>query len=440
MFRENKINMIKYVLTAAILLFFSANNYSQQKLLLSEAIKTALEKNYDIRLVKSDAAISDNNYSLGNAGFLPQIDATGSQTKKNYNSQQVNSGVTTETNNAGTTTTLAGISLNWTLFDGFKMFISFSKLRDYKELGDIKLRAQIEATVSDVINKYYDLVRQKYNYKVAKEGISISEERVRLTDDKLSVGSASRFDLLNAKVDLNADKSNLLNQELTINSLKVEMNLLLAQNGNVDFDVEDMIEMKESLLFDQLKESAFKNNVDIQQAEKSKSLASSDIGLAFGDFLPKISLSGGWNYEKDAYTTGTLSNYKNYGYYYGLNLSWNLFNGLKTVTAYQNAFINLDKNSINLEYTKSEVESNLLLTFKSYRMNIEILNLEEENVATAKENLDLGMERLKLGSISQIEFREVQKNYIAAESRYSNAKYKAKMSEVELLKQSGTLL
>jgi outer membrane protein len=440
MFRDKIINVMKNIFVAGMFLVLSTQMYSQQKLMLSDVIKIALEKNYDIQLVKSDAAVSDNTYSLGNAGFLPQVDATASQTKKNYNTQQTNSGVTTESNNAGTTTTLAGISLNWTLFDGFKMFISYSKLRDYKELGEIKLRSQIEETISGVINKYYDLVRQKYIYKVVKEGISISEERVRLMEDKLSVGSASRFDLLNAKVDLNADKSNLLNQELTINSLKIELNLLLARNGNIDFDVDDLIEMKEGLVFEPLKESAFKNNVDIQQAEKSKSLASSDVGLAFGDFLPKVSLSGGFNYEKDIYNTGALSNYQTNGYYYGLNLSWNLFNGFKTLISYQNAFINLDKNKINYEYTKNEVESNLLLAYKSYKMNIEILNLEEENVSTAKENLDLGMEQLRLGSISPIEFREVQKSYIAAESRFSTAKYKAKMSEVELLKQSGMLL
>jgi outer membrane protein TolC len=69
-----------------------------------------------------------------------------------------------------------------------------------------------------------------------------------------------------------------------------------------------------------------------------------------------------------------------------------------------------------------------------------ILNLEEKNVSVAKENIDLEFEELKIGTFSSLEFREVQKNYIVAQSRLSNARYSAKMSEKDLLRQSGALL
>ncbi|MCX6175166.1 MAG: TolC family protein [Ignavibacteriales bacterium] len=62
-----------------------------------------------------------------------------------------------------------------------------------------------------------------------------------------------------------------------------------------------------------------------------------------------------------------------------------------------------------------------------------ILNLEEENVSVAKENLDLAFEELKIGTFSPLEFREVQKSYTAAQSRLSTARYAAKMNEKNLL-------
>ena len=86
------------------------------------------------------------------------------------------------------------------------------------------------------------------------------------------------------------------------------------------------------------------------------------------------------------------------------------------------------------------VESNLIIAFKNYEKNNEILALESENVSVAKENLDLAIEQIRLGSISPIEFRDVQKNYITAQSRLSSAQFNAKMSERDLLKQSGSLI
>jgi outer membrane protein TolC len=428
------------LLSFGIIVFVAMQTLAQQKLTIRDAINIALENNYDIRLAKSDAMISENSYSLGNAGFLPRVDVTGSVSKEIDNNKSTTNGQTTTVDNAGTTITSAGIELSWTLFDGLKMFIGYSRLREYKELGEINLRKQIESTVSHLIDVFFDLVQQKYNYETAKETITISEERVRLMDDRLSVGSASRYDLLNAKVDLNADKSNLLNQELILNNLKVSLNLLLARDASVEFDVDNVININNNLMYEQLKETAFKNNVAILEAEKSKRISSYGAWYTRGDFLPKINLSGEYYYDKYKYDTGSQSLYKDNGFSFGLNLSWNIFNGFNTALAYQNAQIDIDKQETNLQYAKAGVESNLLIAFKSYKMNLEILELEKENVDVAKENMDLAMEQLMLGAISPIEFRETQKNYMAAQSRFSSAQYKAKLSEKDLLKESGIIL
>lgn len=432
---------IKSIFVIGIFFLLLVQVFPQQKLTMKEVIKIALENNYDIRFAKNDSAISDNNYSLGSAGFLPKVDVTGSKTQAVSTIQQeYSTGQTVDRPGSGTSTTSAGVALSWTLFDGFKMFISYSKLKEYKELGDIKLRSQIENSLSDVMNTYYDIIRQKYNYRVAKESIGISEERLKLAQEKLSVGSASQLDVLRAKVDLNADKSNLLSQEVTLSSLKVALNGLLAREASMDFDVEDEFDVKSGMSFDQLKEAALKNNVDLQQAEKFKSLSSYDVSLTRADYFPKINLNSGYNYQKSQSEAGFFKSNTSYGYSYGLSLSWNLFNGFNTNLAYQNALITLDKIEINLLATINKVESALLIAYKNYEKNLEILQLEEENVSVAKENLDLAMEQFRLGILSPIEFRDIQKNYTTAQSRLSSAHYSAKISEKDLLKQSGTLL
>lgn len=433
---------VKAVLKNIFVLIFVlfANSFSQNKITLNEAIKIALEKNYDIQLAKDDILISENNYSIGNAGFLPKVDLNASKTRTvNNTKQEYSSGSSVDKKNAGSNSTNAGIALSWTIFDGLKMFISFSKLKEYKELGEIKLRSQIENSVFDVIKNYYEIVRQKQNYKSALENISISEERLKIAQEKFSVGSASKLDVLRAQVDLNSDKSNLLNQEVILSSLKVSFNNLLSLPVENEFDVEDSIEIKDDISFQKIKELAYEKNSSLLQAEKLKLISAYDINSTFTDYLPKISLSTGYNYLQSVADAGLVKSNKSYGYNYGISFSWNLFNGFNTQIAYENAKINFDKNLIYLESIKNDIEASIVIAYKNYKKNLEILDLEKTNVSVAKENLELAMEELKLGSISPIEFRDVQRNYINAQSRLIAAEFTAKISESELLKQSGVL-
>lgn len=424
-----------------IILTAGFNIYAQQKLALKDAIRIALENNFDIQLAKSDAEISGNNFSIGNAGFLPNLNVSASQTKTVSNTkQEYSSGQVVDKTSSASNNTNASATLSWTIFDGLKMFISLSKLKELKEIGEIKLRSQVETSVADIIKYYYDIVRQKHNYNVSLESVAISWQRLKITEDKFSVGSASKLEVLSAKVDLNTDRSNLLNQEVVLNGLKVSLNTLLGRKTSEEFDVDDSFEMLAGLEYNNLIEVAYKNNVDVLQSEKAINVSTYDVGIYRAEYMPRFSLSSSYTYSNAVSDAGFFKSNKTFGYNYGLNFSWNLFNGFGTTLLYQNALINLDKSEIKLRQTKAVVESNLIIAYKNYEKNNEILSLETENVSVAKENLDLAIEQIRLGSISPIEFRDVQKNYITAQSRLSTAQFNAKISERDLLKQSGSLI
>jgi len=65
--------------------------------------------------------------------------------------------------------------------------------------------------------------------------------------------------------------------------------------------------------------------------------------------------------------------------------------------------------------------------------------LMNEAQLIAKENLDITVEKYRIGIIPTIEFRTAQLNYINAKVRNSNAKYQAKVSEIILKQLAGSL-
>ncbi len=431
-------------MNSKIILFILMNftsSFSQQLLTIEEAIKIALQNNYSINIARNEAEIADNNSSIGNAGLLPSLDVNGSYSKSvNNTTQEFFDGRRVERDGAESTTLAANISLNWTIFDGLNMFAKLDRFKALKETGELNFKFQVENNITEIINTYYDIVRLKEVLEVIQTNILISEERSKIAQDKLEVGSGSKFDLRQAQVNLNEDKSSLLREELNLSRAKILFNTLLGRARDVDFSVIDTIIFKEDLIYDDLLFAANEKNSELKIAEENRIISHLEINIARSDIFPKISLNAGYNFTRSESEAGLLQINRNLGFNYGLTASLNIFNGLTTRTDIENAEINLK----NIELTYKEIEqsiiANLLNSFNSYENSKQIVLLEKENLTAAEENLDIAVERLRLGNITPLEFRETQINLFNAKSRLVTALFEAKAAETELLRLSGGLI
>jgi outer membrane protein len=416
--------------------------YSQESLSLEGAVKIALQNNYSINIAKNEKEISDNNYSLGNAGFLPQLNATGSYAKSNNNtSQEYLSGQKISRDGAKSTNLSGDITLNWTIFDGFQMFASLNQLKELKKQGETNFKIAVENNISDVISTYYDIVRQKQVLAVIERSINISEERVRIAQDKKQLGSGSKFDLLQAQVDLNEDRSSLLNEELTLKQDKILLNRLLGRNVDFDFSLTDtVISINKNLSFEELSASIENRNSMLIQAKQNKNLADINLQLARSGWFPEISVFAGYDYVHSESEAGFIKSNTNKSINYGINASLNIFNGLNTNRNIENAKVSIKNSELSYEETKKIVDADLKNAFNAYENSLTLVNLETENLKAAEENSSIALERLRLGSIAPLDFRETQRKLIDAKSRLVGAQYEAKKAETQLLLLSGELI
>ena len=424
-----------------LFVIISSNIFSQKLLTIDDAIKTALVNNYSINIAKNEKDISDNNSSLGNAGFLPSLDADGAYTRTTNNTKQnYLNGTVVDRTGAKSTNYTAGIGLNWTIFDGFKMFANLDRLKELKKIGEVNLKSEVENNISKIISTYYDIVREQQVLEVLNQSIKISEERLKIAVDKKQLGSASKFDLLQAQVDLNEDKSSLLSEELKLKQAKILLNQLMGEKVTTDYNVADTIKINENLSIDDLKLLTDEHNSDLIIARQNKNISDSELNLARGNLFPKISLNAGYDFSKSTSEAGFVQSSKSFGYYYGATASINLFNGLSTKTAIENAEISKQINELNLSQVQNTVDAQLSNAYEKYKSSIKLVTLESENYKVAEENVSIGLERLKLGSTTPLEFRETQRQLINAKSRLVAAQFEAKNAETELLRISGQLV
>lgn len=438
--------VFKNCVPLALLFFINmANNYAQERLTLEEAIRIALDNNYAIKLSRNSSQISKNDVTLGNAGMLPVV--TGNLVEGNQiQTSEVDraardSSRTAETvrvNNARSTNLNYGVDVNWRIFDGFQMFANYERLQELEKLGELNAKLTVQTTVADVITAYFDLVAQQSQLKAAETALEISRLRYNYSNNRYIIGRASKLEVLASKVDLNTDTTQLLRQQDLIRSSKVRLNELLARDLDIDFYVNDTINIDKSLAYNQLKTQAEIQNPDLQTAIIYQKISELNLKQIKGARYPVISLTSGYNFSKSTAPPTSFSVRSNSrGLNFGLVASVNIFNGFQQRRLEKNAALEIENSEFELERTRIGVNSQLLTAYQNYQTNLQLVSLEANNIAVAKENLDITLEKYRLGSIVPLELREAQRNFVDSNARYANAQFQAKLAEVALKEITG---
>lgn len=413
---------------------FSATAWAQDApmLTLKDAVEIALKNNYNIKLSQNNSTIAANNVTLGNAGILPQVAGNFSTNSSRQKTKQTRNDGTVNNINAHNSNNSYGVNLNWTVFDGFNMFATYDQLKTLDTLGAIRLKDTIQTTIANVITTYYDLISQAEQIKALKGAIDISRTQLHYATDKFSVGRASRLDVLNAEVNLNTDTANLVTQYQQFKSIKIQLNQLLIRDLQTDFSVADTIFVDDKLTLAEIINSAQLQNPAILSAQINKRLAEINLKQVRSTRYPQVGVTSGYTFSNSTTPAGFTLSQNVHGLNYGLTATINIFDGFNQNRREKNAKIQIDNANISAKQTRLAVEAQINSFFVSYLSGLDLVKLGQANVAIAKKNMDISLEKYKLGNITPLEIREAQRNYLDAQSKFFAAQYQSKLAEVTL--------
>jgi outer membrane protein len=424
-----------------LILSLSVLNANAQLLSVDDAIEIVLKSNYDILIAKQNLETVKANNTVGNAGMFPNINATvGDNFSVNNLNQKFTNGTEIVRNNVLGNNLNTNIALNWTVFDGFRMFITKNKLNQLEAMERFNLLESVQNKVAEVILAYYDITRQQQQLKTLKEGLNISEERRKIAEAKFTLGSSSKVDLLQAKVDANQKRAEIFNQENAIITTKKNLNRLLGRDIEQNFTVSDTIIILKNTDLVSLKSQTLKENYELKMSAKSKDIArleKKEIGALLS---PTLNLNAAYNYSLSNSQAGFILFNQSFGPSVGGTLNIPIFNGMDVNRQWQQAKINIQRQEYQYENIRAKVNTAVDKAMRDYLNALEILELEEMNISLAKENKDIARERFRLAQSSALELREAQKSYEDALYRTVNARFNAKMAEVEMKRISGQLI
>ena len=445
MLRSRKYSL-RYVLKPffTIILFgvLCVNVSAQSTLQLEEAIRIGLEKNFSIRIAENEIRISENNKSVGNAGFLPVISADGSI------NQRIQDNVTVYGNpniadrndqNAKTTVYDYGLNATWTIFDGLTMFATLDRLSAELDISEAEARNQIELVLADIISGYYEITGQQKAAQVLENTVEISQERIRIAETKEELGSGSQYELLLARADFNTDRAALIRSNSSLKQLKVLLTSVLGEDRSMDFSVQPEIVLADRLVLEDLIEDAVDQNQELNIARLNEQVARSEIREIRGEWMPQVDVSGGYGYSRTEASVGFSEFSETDGFQYGITARINLFDGFNKKRRTENAQIALKNEELRRQDLQLQVTSQISQIYAQYSDALSLIELEEENLEINKQTVDIALERFELGTISSIELREAQQSLLNAENRLIEAQIVAKTAETELLRLSGRL-
>ena len=434
---------MRYIFSVILTLCAIAGASAQQKVLsLKECLEVGLEQNYDIRIVRNDERISSNNATVANAGMLPALDLSSGYsgaTDRTEITPRVGDKVV---NNSGFDQTLdVGVSLNWTLFNGMSVVTKLKKLRELEQMGKLKTRLTIEDFIADLTAEYYNLIQQTLRLKNYRYAVALSRERLRITEARYQIGDFSRLDLLQAKVDFNADSSQYMTQQERVSASYIRINELMA-NADINERCEardSVIEVNSTLRWDELSEQTVTTNVSLLIADSNSAISELELKAAKARNYPYLKLAAGYGYTHNHFAKGETMTRGTLGPNVGLKLGFTIFDGNRR-REQQNARIEIE----NAKYTKEQLQQSLMADlanfWQAYQNNLEVIKLEKDNLIAAKENYNIAMERYLLGDLPGIDMREAQKSLLDAEERILTAEYNTKLCEISLMQISGNIL
>jgi outer membrane protein TolC len=394
----------------------------QTRMSLAEAIDTALKNNFDIRISRIEAGKDQANNTAGNAGMLPSLALNGST---NYNNTLSNPAVSA----------LGGaayLQLDWTLYDGGKMFVTRQKLREAASLGDLRFRETVQAKMYEVVANYYNLLRLQQQLRAIQQTIRYNRERVTIAQTGFNSGALAKPDLLQAKTDLNEVLESAVAQEFAIREAKRSMNTLLGFDTEKPFDIEDSIPNRYEPDRKKMAETLNASNTSLLALQKQVEISKLAFKESLSNYLPKVGLSANFLLTGIYDLTNSGGDRQSYGPNVGASVNIPLYSGGENNRKRTVAKLTVESTQAELDRLRLDMNLALQNALNDFDNQKALLKMEEENNLMTKEYLEISIERLRLGQTNSLEVHLAQEKYMNSNARLINFRFNLKLAETKL--------
>ncbi|PID78477.1 MAG: transporter [Gammaproteobacteria bacterium] len=424
---------------------FSASDGETIEISLEEAVRTAFEKNPDIKKSLSGIKKKKAEYRGAKSGFLPVIsayfeymraDSPSSYLFKKIDQRKLPAG--TNFNDPGNIKNYeAGISARIRLFNGGRTSGLKKIAGAGLDIGKIIADEVRNETAFAVISTWYDLLNAEDMVKISKESVKTVEEQVRITQVMFDGGSALKSDLLSLKARLSSVKADFLKAVNNCRLIKAELSSLIGLDPEIVIMAKDSSDIIPNVSGDykSIVQQALLKRQYLKIVEKKVEISKARYKMEKGRYLPTLDLKA--DYYHDDSSMKFSENRQNYRA--GVVLGWNLFDGFAREAALDKAFAEVL--SAQEEKRKAVLQLKVEVRKAWFNMDLADKKLEVSTIEKkeAEASFNLVKKQFSGGSAGITRYLEAELARNRARISERRAFYEKKRANVEMAKVIGLL-
>jgi outer membrane protein len=420
---------------------FGGISMAQVPLNLRQVGDSLLENNYSLRLMRIQEEQAGVRNSPGEAGFYPSVVLNGFQQNSAFNTrQQFFNGDVRQANNALNQSVGIGVRMDWTLFDGFYVQSLKTELEQMERLAQVNTVLQMETELYTAASLYYEILARETLLTSLDSALYFSHLRVELAKTQLEVGKGSRLEYLQSMLDLSADSSRWMQEKTAVVNLYTQLKQTMGMDPTGTLELDDSFYALPLWTYESLRSEMLAQNNQLKAIKIREVTAENAIRKAQRQRYPWVSVYTEYSFVSSQNAVGILKTNRSLGPSAGIGLTYTLFNGSQVNRDIRIARLQEEAATIGLEKGYYDLEIQLLQEYENYLLQQKLVAFELENVRMSRENVQLARLQLRFGSINAFQFRDVQMAGIEAESRYAQALFALKESELNLMLLSGGLV
>jgi len=405
---------------------------AQIPLTITNAIDTALQNNFDIRIAKNNTEITKISNTFGNAGGLPTVSAStgGNSSLVNLN-QKLSTGVNTSRSGVNNSSVNAGLTASMYLFNGFQITATKERLGWLQKQSISQLNLQIQNTIAGVMAMYYNILRQQSYLNIIQSSIDVNAKKLEIINNRYNVGMANEADLLQAKMDLSAAEQDLQGQQMVIEQEKITLLQLMGVKHFFKATIQDTITIDTNIQKDTVI-NYLEKNPQFLSAEQQISINEQIVKEKKALRYPSVRVNTGYNYNYNTSSAGFNLFTKNYGPTVGATMQIPIFNGTISKTQQQVAMFNVKNAELERESVLVTLIGDAIKTFDSFESTLLQINSQQISYQNSVKLVNILVQRFRLNQATILDVKAAQASFEAAGNTLVNLQYLAKLEEIEL--------
>ncbi len=421
--------------------FWGLNIWCQNVLSPEDAVLQTLANNFNIRIAQNDVSIAANNTDKALFGYNPTV-----TTEANLNGN-INNNTTKFTTGESIVTGYglayganANIGAAYNIIDPTRK-ANWSQAKEQVALADIQKQLAIQNNVANTLLAYYDASRASANISVLNDVLSLSQERLERLKIQNQYGQANRLDMLNAQVDIDRDSINMVNAVLLYENAIRTLNNVIGIPIETVYMVSEDVSYRDNVPLDAVIAMALENSLQIKLINQNQLITELSYDIIDANRKPVLGATANYNFNFNRSAPGSFfSSSRSDGLGVGLSLRYNLYDGGVLNNQKENTKLLLQSQSLQRDQLLNDLIAQLTNLWHQFQNAQFIIQSEQSNVSTTQVNFERTKEVYEAGQATSIEFREAQINMLTAENSLLNARYDAKLLEIQMRLLSGKIL